>query len=347
MWFDPYESQPELAETADAFEFGQRFRLDVRGIDAFPTLAPLLADTLTSYASFIRLNVPRINQMLSQFKVRAVFAPFEIPPVPRLVMLCARGSNIPTFRTTDGFPVFDREAHGRNAAIAHHYLAWSEHTNFLWDGPAAHSRGAVTGNPALALRDANPGRGVWPNPLGAPLRILLNPICPDGQGNRAVGEDMFLEVLSGLQASRRATVIACKPHPADSIDRYRSLSTLSIEFHEAGPIDRYFSATDLFITGPSTSLFEAVLAGTPVVLTMPWQTNVASGLPWDGDEWLERRTARTADDIARLLNDTATLLEPPPAGWLEHYIGPTDSNATDRILEQIQLHAPSLRGLAP
>ncbi len=347
IWFNPYTSQSEQAETDDAFEFGPRFRLDVRGIDAFPTLAPLLADTLTSYASFIRLNVPRINQMLSQFKVRAVFAPFEIPPVPRLVMLCARGSNIPTFRTTDGFPVFDREAHGRNAAIADHYLAWSEHTNFLWDGPAAHSRGSVTGNPALARRDGSPGQGAWPNKLGTPLRVLLNPISSGVQDSRSFGEILFSEVLRGLEACGLATTIACKPHPADSIDRYRALTTLSIEFHEAGPIDRYFSETDLFISGPSTSLFEAVLAGLPVVLTVPWQTNVAAGLPWDGDEWLERRTARTADDIARLLNDTATLLEPPPAGWLEHYIGPTDSNVTDRILAQIQRYAPSLLNRTP
>jgi len=345
IWFDPFASQPELAETDDAFEFGARFRLDVRGIDAFPTLAPFLADTLTSYASFIRLNVPVVNKMLGQFKVRAVFAPFEIPPVPRLVMLCARHRNIPTFRTTDGFPGFDREAYGRNAAIAEHYLAWSEHTKRLGDGRAAHSQGSVTGNPALANRDRS--QGAWPTTLATPLRVLLNPISSGGQGNRSFGEDMFLEVLSGLQASGRATAIVCKPHPADSIDRYRALTPLSIEFHEAGPIDKYFNQTDVFITCPSTSLFEALLAGLPVVLTMPWQASVAAGLPWDGDEWLERRTARTAADLSRLLNDNSTLFEPPPAGWLEHYIGPTDSSAADRILTQIQRYSPSLVDRTP
>ncbi len=316
--------------------------LEIRGFDAVPVLGSHLTVMLSTYAAFIKATVPGIHRMLDRFHVYAILAPYEVPPVPRLVMHCARRRSIPTFCTTDGFPFFAQNTMGRNAPVAEHYLAWSEHTASWAEAQGNSVQTVVTGNPAMSTDREN--QRAWPMRLSTPMRILYSPGGSSEIENRSASEAMFSEVLRGIEAYEKPVTIMLKPHPSDSADRFRRIATRPIEFRETGRIRDYFDDTDVLLTEPSTCLFEALLAGVPVMLLRPWRTNVSAGLPWNGDEWLDRRTAQTADDVTRLLLDEQTLLEPPPSGWLEHYIGSLDTGATDRILEYIQYVCPSLMG---
>ncbi len=340
IWLGP-ASRDEGASALESNDYADYpLHLEIRGFDAVPVLGSHLTGTLSTYAAFIKATVPGIHRMLDRFHVHAILAPYEVPPVPRLVMHCARRRSIPTFCTTDGFPFFAQNAMGRNAPVAEHYLAWSEHTASWAEAHGNSVQTVVTGNPALSTDGEN--QRAWPSQLGTPMRVLYSPGGSSEIENRSASEEMFVQVLRGIEACGMKSRILVKPHPSDSAERFRRLVTRPIEFRETGRISDYFDDTDVLLTEPSTCLFEALLAGVPVMLLWPWRTNVSVGLPWNGDEWLERRTAQTADDVTRLLLDEETLLEPPPSGWLEHYLGPLDTGATDRILEYIQRVCPSL-----
>ncbi len=340
IWLGP-TSRDEGASAREPNDYtGYPLHLEIRGFDAVPVLGLHLTVMLSTYAAFIKATVPGIHRMLDRFHVYAILAPYEVPPVPRLVMHCARRRSIPTFCTTDGFPFFAQNTMGRNAPVAEHYLAWSEHTAWWAEAQGNSVQTVVTGNPAMSTDREN--QRAWPMRLSTPMRILYSPGGSSEIENRSASEEMFVQVLRGIEAYEKPVTIMLKPHPSDSAERFRRLATRPIEFCKTGRISDYFDDTDVLLTEPSTCLFEALLAGVPVMLLRPWRTNVSAGLPWNGDEWLERRTAQTASDVTRLLLDEHTLLEPPPSGWLEHYIGPLDTGATDRILEYIQRVCPSL-----
>ncbi len=340
IWLGP-TSRDEGASVLESNDYADYpLHLEIRGFNAVPVLGSHLAAMLSTYTTFIKSAVPSINRMLDRSHVHAIFTPFAVPPVQRLVMKCARRRGIPVFCTTDGFPFFAQNMLGRNAPVAEHYLAWSEHTASWAEVHGDSVQTVVTGNPAMSTNREN--QRAWPTGLSTPMRILYSPGGSSEIENRSTSEAMFSQVLRGIEAYEKPATIMLKPHPSDSAERFRRLATRPIEFRETGRISDYFDDTDVLLTEPSTCLFEALLAGIPVILLWPWRQNVSAGLPWNGDEWLERRTAQTADDVTRLLLDEQTLLEPPPSGWLEHYIGPLDTGATDRILEYIQRVCPSL-----
>ncbi len=340
IWLGP-TSRDEGASVLESNDYtGYPLHLEIRGFNAVPVLGSHLTAMLSTYAAFIKATVPGIHRMLDRFHVHAILAPYQIPPVPRLVMHCARRRGIPAFCTTDGFPFFAQTVMGRISPVAEHYLAWSEHTASWAEVQGNSVQTVVTGNPAMSTDREN--QRAWATRLSTPMRILYSPGGSSEIKNRSASEQMFSQVLRGIEAYEKPATIMLKPHPSDSAERFRRLATRPIEFRETGRISDYFDDTDVLLTEPSTCLFEALLAGVPVILLRPWQPNVSAGLPWNGDEWLECRTAQTADDVTRLLLDEETLLEPPPSGWLEHYIGPLDTGATDRILEYIQYVCPSL-----
>jgi hypothetical protein len=94
-----------------------------------------------------------------------------------------------------------------------------------------------------------------------------------------------------------------------------------------------FTGFDVYVAPYSSSLLEALAVGLPVVY---YRVNAQRlGPPFDGDPWLEGRTASSPSHLAALLRDRQRMDDMPPPGWLERYLGPRDGRAAERIAAAI------------
>jgi hypothetical protein len=101
-------------------------------------------------------------------------------------------------------------------------------------------------------------------------------------------------------------------------------------------VDR-FALADVYVTGPSTSLLEALASGMPVIYYRVNQQHLHP--PFSDDPFIERRTATSPQELARAL-DAVGRFEPDEesqiAAWSDYYLGPRDGRSVARILEAMQ-----------
>jgi hypothetical protein len=264
--------------------------------------------------------------------VRGVLVPFDSPPEPRLIVRVAQSEGVPTWAINDGFKADDFSPDGMTADRA---LAWSisiaeRYFTRRPDGPAV-----VTGNPKadaqrhIATRDRAPD---------APLREVLVgsfTFSPVDIACRRSDAEWFLEaVIAGLRRSERAREarIRVKLHPADRVDHYAHLAGEGVELLTSGDVVDLFSAADLYVTTYSTSLLEAIALGLPAIYYRVNDQRLHP--PFSDDDVMDRRTATSTGDLARLVDDPALSALPPAderAAWLERYLGPADGRSVDRI----------------
>lgn len=307
-------------------EWPRDVRLEFGGVQAPKTVETALRRILRSYCHFVASESRAVDAFLNRANIAAVIVPFEVSPVARLLLHCANRMGVPTFSTSDGFPLHQTSVMELGKPVASRYLAWSRHC-------AAGREGYVTGNPEFER--------ITPSGTAAPghdafHHILLNPLAPGGTLGRRHVEDVFSTFISGISQSGSATAtVTCRPHPSDLSETYAQEQEIGVTVSREGPPEEALRKADLLVTVPSTMLFQAIIAGIAVVLVKPWDSSICAGVPWEGDEWLAARTATSAADLAELVNNPLLLREPPPRGWLEHYVGPVDSSATTRIYEAI------------
>jgi hypothetical protein len=309
---------PEIRVPAGPFELA--------GHDLAPVVAEELARMVDRYARFVVALGPRMRRRLEQFSVRALLVPFDTPPYARLLVRTAQLMGLPTLVLNDGFKTDELQREGFTADVA---LTWSplmaDHYFTRRPGGAR-----VTGNPAGERIPA--ARPQWP-----PRRVLVggftySPI--DVNCRRSDPERFTTEVIEGVRRALPDAELTLKLHPADDEGHYGALvDGKGVELVISGDVVDRFDRCDAYVTTYSTSLLEAVAAGLPVVYYRVNEQRI--GPPFDGDEWLGRRTAGSPTELAALLRDPEALREPPPDGWVERVLGPRDKRATERILDAV------------
>src|SRR5204862_2659861 len=121
---------------------------------------------------------------------------------------------------------------------------------------------------------------------------------------RSDPESFLDQVLDGIRQSAAAGArVTVKLHPADEAEHYREVlaahSGLSVELVSSGDVAAMFGAADVYVTGPSTSLLEAVAAGTPIIF---YQVNSQKlHPPYRDDPFIAARTASSPGDLADAL----------------------------------------------
>lgn len=306
--------------------------LRVAGVDLWPIVRdPLLAlaERCGRYAAALAAPLAR---ELERRAVAAVLVPFDGTPNARLIVRVSQAMGIPTFVINDGFKSDDIQQEGMAADIA---LAWSE---AIRDGYFSRRRNGaiVTGNPrAERLSHIAPRRR-------ALRRVLVggHAFSPIDLNCRRSDAERFLdEVLSGIAAAQEhvSAEVVVKLHGSDAPGYHReSLARhpeLKIDLQTDGDVVALFGDCDVYVTTYSTSLIEAAAVGLPVVY---YRINAQRlGPPFSGDEFLARRSASTPAQLAALLADRDALAAPPPADWVERYLGPTEG-AVERIIAAVE-----------
>lgn len=342
--------------------------LHVAGVELWPIVRERLFETASRYACYAAALVKPLAGELDRRAVRAVLVPFDLPAQARLIVRVAQMRGIPTFVTNDGFKADEIQQEGMTADVA---LAWSQAMRDRYFARRP-SPATVTGNPRLGRlervgsgrgergRQTERGRSTLRGKRGrkrtclaahrgrdrmrsrVPTRVLVggHTFSPSDLNCRRSDSERFLEqVLEGIATSlpRIASGVLVKLHPADPEDRYRAIarrhSQLRVDLRRPGDVVELFSDFDLYVTTYSTSLLEAVAVGMPIVYYQVNQQRM--GPPFSHDEFLAGRTARTPVELAALLADEDALASAPPAGWVEHYLGP-QADAVDRILAAIE-----------
>lgn len=310
---------------------------DVAGVDLWPLVLPRLLELVDRYASYVEKAAPRLRDQLRRWKVDAVLVPFDTNPAVRLLVRVAQSLGIPTFVVNDGYKGDEIQVEGMSTDVA---LAWSsaiaDHYFVRHPGKTV-----VSGNPRFASARAP----VWRPPGGRPLRVLVGTFTfspVDLNCRRSDSEQFLCEVLAGIAAARPAVLseVVVKLHPADEPDYYRDLLArhpgLQVNLRTDGDVVDLFAHADVYLTTYSTSLLEAA-ATMPVIYYRVNEQRL--GPPFDGDDFLSSRTASTPPELMRLLGDRETLSTPPPAGWIERYLGP--GGADERIVAVIEAEIAS------
>ena len=238
---------------------------------------------------------------------------------------------IPTFVINDGYKGDDIQIEGLSTdvacassdAVAEHYFR--RHPG----------RVVTTGSPRLAARTQR-----WRAPSGPPLRVLVGSFTfsPVDLNCRRSDPERFLDdVMEGIAGAlpEVSRTIVVKLHPADEPAHYQDLltrhSNLEIELRSHGNVLDMFAEADIYVTTYSTSLLEAA----PVMPSIYYRINEQRlGPPFEGDEYMRKRTAANPAQLTSLLRDRDTLATRPPGGWTERYLGP--DNGQVRITSTIE-----------
>lgn len=302
-----------------------RERLEIAGVDVWPAVATRLHAIAERYARYAAESAAGVRRELRRSRVRAVLVPFDGTPAARLVVRVAQEQGVPTFVLNDGFKADDLGREGMTADTA---LTWSELMRDSYFARREDGTAIVTGNPrATTIPSAGsselPARRVL---VGGFTYSPMDLNCRRGDVER-----FTTEVLDGVAAGAQGAAVTLKLHPADEPGHYAALLDGRPRVHVVaqGDVLDLFSEHDVYVSTYTTSLIEAVAAGLPIVYYRVNPQRI--GPPFDGDSWLERRTATTPGGLAALLADTSLLSEPLPEGWLEHVLGPRDGRATARI----------------
>ncbi|HEX3519228.1 MAG TPA: hypothetical protein VHT29_09370 [Solirubrobacteraceae bacterium] len=332
---------PELGDDAPSPP-GERMRsrlgelpasdLTVAGVDLWPLVREPLLTLLERYGRYAQALAAPIERELRSRGVSAVLVPFDTPAHARLIVRVAQKLQIPSFVINDGFKTDDIQLEGMTADTA---LAWSAAMSEGYF--ARRTNGAVvTGNPRIAsLPQARAAHR-------RAQRVLIGGHTFSGVDlncGRSDAERFLEQTLAGVAAAGLPSgEVLVKLHPADEPSYYRELvhrhPELSVEMRSSGDVTSLFTEFDVYVTTYSTSLIEAAAAGMPIIY---YRINAqVMGPPFTGDSFLAGRTASTPSELAALLADRDSLMLSPPAGWIEHYLGPTQ--AVDRMLAAIDSH---------
>jgi hypothetical protein len=302
-----------------------RTRLDIAGVDVWPAVGATLRALLDRYARYATEGAGPVRRELRRSRVKAVLVPFDGAPTARLLVRVAQAEGIPTVVLNDGFKADDLGHEGMAADVA---LTWSALMRDTYFRRRSDGTATVTGNPR-AVEIAPVSDVTLP-----PRRVLVGGFTyspMDLNCRRSDVERFTTEVLDGVAAGAPGASVTLKLHPADEPGHYATLlaGRPALEVIAEGDVLALFGGADVYVSTYTTSLIEAAAAGLPIVYYRVNPQRI--GPPFDGDPWLERRTATTPEQLAALLQDADLLREPPPEGWLEHVLGPRDGHATDRI----------------
>jgi hypothetical protein len=305
--------------------------LSVAGVELWPFVREPLLALAERHGRYAEAMADRLRGELRRHAVAAVLVPFDMPAPARLIVRVAQAIDIPAFVISDGFKADDIQQEGMTADVA---LAWSQaiaehYFNRRADGAI------VTGNPRAQhlARARAPGNEGWRVLVGAHAFSPIDLNCRRSDAER------FLDgVLAGVAATgaRCDARVVVKLHPADSPGYYRTIvqrhPRLAVDVRTRGDVVDLFADFDVYVATFSTSLLEAVAVGMPVVY---YRVGVQRlGPPFEGDEFVARRCARTPAELAALLADRDTLAAPPPHGWIDYYLGPA-AGAVERIIGAI------------
>lgn len=310
-------------------------------LDVTGAVAHRLPGILSRYASFVERAAPGLRALMGRQRVRVVLVPFDSPPWARLLVRVAQQLEIPTVVVNDGYKADDLQSEGFAADTA---LAWSESIarHYFSRRPG---RTVVVGRPAplRRVRRRQPGRhmGLSNILVGG---FTFSPI--DVNCRRSDVERFTRDVISGARVAAPSAVITLKLHPADLADHYTELARESkkLSIVTSGDVMDYLDNADVYITTYSTSLLDAIAAGVPSVY---YRVNAQRiGPPFDGDPWLQRRTAQSVADLADLLAQPRVLSEAPPPGWTQDVLG-NPEGALERIAEIVERTAAPCRPEPP
>jgi hypothetical protein len=281
-----------------------------------------------------------LQRELRRSRVRAVFVPFDSVPETRLLVRSAQAMGIPSFVINDGFKADDVQVDGLTADVA---LAWSVALRDHYFSRRPRGRTIVTGNPRL---DAHPTRKPRSHGRVTPATIVVGGFAfsPVDLNCRRSDPELFLDgVLEGVGRARGldSSTVVVKLHPADEPTHYTDVlaahSGLDIQLLTSGDVVDLFQECDLYVTSASTSLLEAVAIGVPVIYyRVNWQRFHP---PFEGDDYLSRRTASSPSELGTLVRAGELLGEQPPEGWIERYLGPRDGRSVARIVDAIDSFA--------
>jgi hypothetical protein len=309
-------------------------RLDVAEVALREVLQPYLTALIDRYASVVHALAPRYRAELRRSGVKAVFVPFDTPPLARLLVRVAQAMDIPTLHLNDGYKADDFQ---REGFAAGHALAWSEaiRDNY-YDGRRGNV--VVTGNPKA---DAMPQQ-IRASTVRKRVLIGSFTFSPIDLNCRRSDPESFLALV--LEGIRRSSIVrprvTVKLHPADEGAPYSAIiadyADLEPTVISAGDVTALFEDADVYITTYSTSLLEAVAVGVPVVYFRVNNQRLLA--PFSDDDFMEQQTATSAAEIATLLDN------PPPEfakradrrRWCEQYLGPLDGRSVQRVLREVE-----------
>jgi hypothetical protein len=319
--------------------------LRVAGVELWPLVRePLLALT-ERHGRYAEAMADRLRSELRRHAVAAVLVPFDLPAPARLIVRVAQAMDIPAFVISDGFKADDVQQEGMTADVA---LAWSQAISEHYFNRRADGA-IVTGNPrAQRLARVRAPRAAAGN---ASWRVLVgaHTFSPIDLNCRRSDAERFLDgVLAGVAApgARCDARVVVKLHPADSPGYYRTIvqrhPRLAVDVRTRGDVVELFADFDVYVATSSTSLLEAVAVGMPIVYYRVGAQRL--GPPFDGDEFIARRFARTPAELTTLLADRDTLAVPPPREWVDYYLGPA-ADAVDRIIGAIDAQTARRRNV--
>lgn len=290
-----------------------------------------ISDLLAVYVQYLKDMIPRVTKMMERQTVCAVYVPYETPPHVRLFLRVAALHGLPTFSTTDGYPL-SPEVISCHSFAADHALAWSPYIAETHIG-TGHDCVTVVGNPAAAST-WQPIRPSLHSTSQASLNVLVGGRGPDFSyfnECRSAAEAYLETVVNAITRAGIKRVPILKLHPSDHAEAYRELPRSQlVTIAKSRLLGDLFESTDVFITPESTALFEALASGVACVYVASECT--LAGEPFASDPWLQARTAHSEDELVAILQNHDLLFELVPHGWLERYYSVRPSTATDRIL---------------
>jgi hypothetical protein len=336
----PDSRAPALRGRVDRFVADRRELLAERfalaGIDLWDVVGEHLLRAVERYGAYIERAAPLFRRQLERLGVDAILVPFDTPPEPRLLVRLGQAMGIPTFVLNNGFLGDDHHAECMTADVG---LAWSESLARRYFSRRPQDRTVVTGNPRA---DRPPPRVDRATGGGVPRRVLVGSFSfsPADLGCRRADPERFMEgVLEGIDRAGAGPEVVVKLHPADSTGYYRDVLAhfprLSVRVVDRGDVLDMLSDCDVYITTYSTSIIEAAAAGVPVVYYRANEQVLHP--PFSGDDFLERRTASSPEEVSGLLRDRGVMRMDAEAAtaWAERYLGPLDGHSSERVADAI------------
>jgi hypothetical protein len=313
--------------------------LRFRGTPLLPALLPALDELFDTRIEPLAWAARETARLFKADPPAVVLLPYDTPPHQRMLADLARGRGVPVALLLHGLP-FDVD-----------YPFAERHCDELlvW-GPeqAREYRGSTT--PRAARPVGNPGFDGYaraPRSVpAAPRKVLV--LTRTKWADVLTGSSDFeperyaLAVAAALKAAGPFEAVL-RPHPAESPEYYEELlaaAGAALRVDAARPFADALAEADLVISAFSTTLFEVMLRGKPLLCV-----NLTPGLeyapPFDG-RWgvpVIRDAAELRRRLERLVNDPAREHEALTASYarvLDAYVGPADGRSAERVLDALR-----------